>query len=449
MDRTVTISDLQAFIEQCDPQRPLEPGDPLYVPLDEGQPVRGSDGRSCIDELARSVLLRGPMTATCQLFTGFFGTGKTTELRRLAARLTDDKLTPTHVVLIDFEDYLDIFTPISITDVLRVLAYALDREATVAEGGDPKQPPGYVRRLYDFLTRTGVELKEIGFEQYGASFMLEFRNNPTFHEKMEAALARGFQAFAGEARDVISEAIVRLRRATHAARIVVIGDGLEKLQPLRAEDRPRVEESVESVFVQNASWLRLPSCHAIYTFPLWLRFRAAPFGTLYDRDPQVLPMVKIADPAGHEYAPGVEKLTDIIRRRLYLRAVFGDAPQRTLTPLIAASGGYPRDLLRLVRELLYTANAFPVTPKDVELVIRRIAEAYALVVRDPDLDMLVEVARTHAVPRGDAARVARFGQLLAQWLVLAYRNGDEWYDLHPLVRRAPVVKQRLEEPPAP
>jgi signal recognition particle GTPase len=50
------------------------------------------------------VLLRDPTTSTCQLFTGFAGTGKTTELRRLAERLRNDKQSPTHVVLIDFEE---------------------------------------------------------------------------------------------------------------------------------------------------------------------------------------------------------------------------------------------------------------------------------------------------------------------------------------------------------
>lgn len=447
---TIALHELQAFIERCDPQRALYPGDPMYVPLDEGQPVRGSDGRSCIDALAQTVRLRDPMRgATCQLFTGFPGSGKTTELRLLAARLREDKVTPTHVVLIDFEEYLDIFTPLSITDVLRVLAYALDREATVEEGGDPKAPPGYVKRLIELLTRTDVELKELGFDLDPASLMLELKNNPSFHQKMEEVLARRFQAFAEEARDVIGEATVRLRRATHAQRIVIIVDGLEKLTPLRPEDRSRMEESVEAVFVQHAAWLRIPSCHTIYTFPIWLRFRAAPLGTLYDRDPQVLPMVKIAEPDGTVYRAGVEKLTDMVSRRLDLRAVFGDASAETLDALRRNSGGYPRDLLRLVREVLYDARSFPVTTADVERVLNRASHAYGLVIRDADLDVLTEVARTHTVPRGDAARIAHFGGLLQQWLILAYRNGDEWYHIHPLVRRAPAVARHLAARPAP
>ena len=52
---------------------------------------------------------------------------------------------------------------------------------------------------------------------------------------------------------------------------------------------------------------------------------------------------------------------------------------------------------------------------------------------------------THALPQQDAEQVAAFGRLLERWLVLAYRNGDEWYDLHPLVRRAPIVRAHFDE----
>lgn len=43
-----------------------------------------------------------------------------------------------------------------------------------------------------------------------------------------------------------------------------------------------MEASVQTLFVEHASWLRLP-CHAIYTFPLWLRFRTAELDACYDR----------------------------------------------------------------------------------------------------------------------------------------------------------------------
>jgi hypothetical protein len=444
---TVDIREMQLFIRQLDPGRPLDAGDPLYVQLDAGTSVRGGDGWSCIDELERTVVYSDPASRTRQLFTGFPGAGKTTELLRLQARFNANQLAPVHAIYVDFEEYVDRYVPLSITDVLRVLAYALDREATLAEGGDPAQKPGYLLRLYTFLANTNVELQKIGFQQGGASLMLELKNNPTFREQIESALGPRFQKFAREATDTMAEAVVRLRKATGAAQIVVIADGLEKITPLREEERGRVESSVESVFVQHASWLELP-CHVIYTFPLWLRFRAT-LGALYDREPQVLPMVKIAGPDGHRYEPGHEKLATLIGRRADLGKVFGADLEGTLHAVIAASGGYPRDLLRMVRELLWTARTLPVTPKDVERIVGKMADAYGLMIRTPDLDVLAEIAKTHEIPKGDGVKIADFGRLVERWIVLAYRNGKEWYDLHPLVRSTPIVREWLARPSAP
>lgn len=437
---------LQHFVQQCDPMQPLSPGDPRYVDLDGGTPVRGSDGASCVDELAKTILFSEPTIPVCQIFTGFPGSGKTTELLRLKKRLEDSKLVPFHVLVIDFQLYRTDPTPLSIMEVLRVLAYELDREATRAEGGDPDEAPGYVKRFYDFLTTTNIDLKGLSFAQLGPTLMFEPKGNPSFRQKLEDALAQRFQIFARQAQEMMAEAVVRLRKATGAQQIVVLVDGLEKVTPLREEERQSLEGSAETVFVEHAARLRLP-CHVVYTFPVWLRFRAPQLDGLFDRPARILPMVKVSDPNGQPYAPGYAKLTDLVGRRLDLVHIFGTDLEATLHPLIDASGGYTRDLLRMVREVLYDAAAFPVAPSTIERILDRTAEPYAMAIRDLEADILAEVARTHDLPRGDDVRLARFGRLLQNFLVLAYRNGAGWYDLHPLVRRAPIIKSRLATTP--
>jgi hypothetical protein len=346
-------------------------------------------------------------------------------------------------VYVDFEDYLDRYTPASITDVLRILAYALDREATVAEGKDPDAEPGYARRFFEFLKQTDVTLHRLDVHLAGTTVMLEMKNNPTFRQRAEEALAARFQQFATEAAQTMADSVVRLRKAkdVHAERVVVIADGLEKFTPLREEDRDTIEASVESLFVQHARLLRLP-CHVIYTFPLWLRFRVAELGSLYDSQPLVLPMVKTAERGGAMYRPGVEKLCEVVRRRIDVERIFGDGTP-LLTDLVQSSGGYPRDLLRMTREVIVRGEEFPVKPDIVKRVIEDLAREYAVVVRGTHVPMLEEVARTHALPQADAAEVAAFGRLLEKWLVLAYRDEEEWYDLHPLVRRSPLVEAEI------
>jgi hypothetical protein len=442
------LRELQLFVKQCDPQQPLMPGDKRYVNLDEGAPVRGSDTSSAIDEIERTILFSEPTSALCQLFTGFPGSGKTTELRRLKKRLEENKLVPLHVLMVDFSDYRTDPTPLSIIEVLRVLAFELDREATRAEGGDPDKRPGYTKRFYDFLTTTNLEFKGLSFAQLGPTLMLEAKGNPGFRQRLEEALASRFQVFAQEAQEVMSEAVVRIRKATGVAQVVVLIDALEKVTPLQESERALLESSAQTVFVEHAQRLRLP-CHVVYTFPLWLRFRAAQLDGLYDRPALILPMVKVSEQDGSPYAPGYAKLTELVGRRLDLRRIFGASLEATLHPIIAASGGYTRDLLRMVREVLWGARVFPVEPAVVKRIIERTAEGYVVTVRDEDAEILAEVARTHDLPSGDGARIAVFGRLLQSYLVLAYRNGKPWYDLHPLVRGARPLRERLDAKPAP
>lgn len=276
--------------------------------------------------------------------------------------------------------------------------------------------------------------------------MLEFRNNPSFRARAEEAMRSRFQHFAQEARDVMSESIVRIRRAigSKADRLVVIADGLEKFRPIRDEDRSGMENAVEEVFLSHQDLLRIP-CHVVYTFPVWLRFRAAPLGVGYSREPMILPMVKIRDPDGIPFKPGLDKLRALVHQRLSPTApaqVFGEESDALLRPLIDASGGYPRDLLRMVRSLIMDYD-LPLRMSDIDQVIREFKRSYHNTVLGTYASLLAQVARTHSIPNADSTQLALFSHLFEHFLIFAYRNGDEWFDVHPLIRDAPHLKDHI------
>jgi hypothetical protein len=442
---------LQDYIANSNPGIPLKGGEynRLYEPIDQGG--RGQDRRSVMEDLRRTIQrAKNPVEdSTCQLFTGFPGTGKTTELYRLQQHLQSDKQVPTHVVLVDFEEFIDLYAPIAVTDVLRVLAYALDREASMQEAlregkeFDSKRV-GYLKKIFDTVASFDPQIKEIGFEAYGASLMLEIKENGSFRKRVNDALDLRFQVFAKEARDDMTESLERLRRTTHAVRIVIIADSLEKLTYTRDEVREATEVAAETVFVTHSELLRIGT-HVIYTFPFWLRFRTPQICGLYDNEPRILPMVKISTPEGTPYLAGIQALGRLVNKRMPLDKVFGsdDNQKKTLLPLVQASGGYFRDLLRMIREVLHTTDTLPVTPEDCITVIDRLGQTYERALRATDADMLVEIATTHQIPDGDANRVGAFSRLFSHHFVLAYMNGYEWYDVHPLVRRARTMTKRL------
>ncbi len=444
------LPDLQRLVDRFDPEQPLEARSPLYIPFDSAPPVRGS--LPCIEALKRTIMLAGKKPS-CQLFTGFPGTGKTTELRRLEAALHEAPQPAAYAVYIDFEEYIDLYTPPTITDIVRVLAYCLDREAARAEGKDVEATQGYGRRLFGDLARSSSELKELGFEAFGASLMLEFKNNPSFRARAEDAMRSRFQHFVQEARNVMSESIVRIRRAigSKADRLVVIADGLEKFRPIRDEDRSGMESAVEAIFLSHQDLLRIP-CHVVYTFPVWLRFRSTPLGAGYSREPLILPMVKIRERDGTPFKGGTAKLRALVPQRLVPTEptqVSGADPDALLWPLIAASGGYPRDLLRMIRSLIMDYE-LPLRAENIEQVILDLKRSYHNTVLGTYASLLTDVARTQSVPNTDSNQLALFSHLFGHFLIFAYHNGEEWFDVHPLVRDAPHVKDHIKPyPPHP
>ena len=431
---------IQDLVTACDPQKPLLGGSPLYIPLDRNPPVRGD--RACVDLMERTILTS--RDSSCQLFTGFPGTGKSTELRQLEHRMSEAQAPrDAFVLFVNFGEFIQRYQPISTSDVLRVLAYCVSAKADQLE--TRTCPPGesYLRKLLKLVQHSSAkaELKSMSFEALGAKLMLEIRNNPSIYNKIETAIRSRFQSFVDETREVIVDGIKRIQKVIggRAKRFVIIADGLEKLDALVPEERGSIEASVESLFVANGEFLKLP-CHVIYTFPVWLRFRNAQLGAIYDCEPLTLPMVKVHDRQDKAFEPGLDKLYKLISKRLDVPSeIFGKDPERTLRPLLQASGGYPRDALRIVRTLLQREVEYPITPVAIDREIRNLKKHYHDTVLGQYANLLRHVRRTHQLPNDTEQQLRLFGQLFSRFLVLAYRNGEEWFDLHPLVRDAPAL----------
>jgi len=89
---------LAEWIERCEPFQPIDPAnkdEDRYVDLgfveEDGERVklRGDDH---IEQMYDAVRLRGQQS--CQLFSGFSGTGKSTELRRLRQLVEESREDP-------------------------------------------------------------------------------------------------------------------------------------------------------------------------------------------------------------------------------------------------------------------------------------------------------------------------------------------------------------------
>src|SRR5690606_1608219 len=135
--------------------RPLEPDHPWYVPIYAGPASASADP---VQRIARGI--EWTPIESAQLFSGFRGTGKSTELRRLRRLLEQRGFK---VVLCDMKDYLNLSTPVDISDFLISAAGAVS-DALAEDSsllGKDLAERGYWRRAVEFLTRTEVEINAI------------------------------------------------------------------------------------------------------------------------------------------------------------------------------------------------------------------------------------------------------------------------------------------------
>jgi len=416
---------------------PLEPGDDFYEPI--YKPT--SDADEPIDRLQKAI--EWAEVESIQFFSGFRGSGKTTELKRLKKRLEEKGY---FVVMCDALDYVNMSAPIDITDLLLVLAGAFSDRLKGDTGVDVLKE-SYWTRLKNFLTRTNVSLEEVSLSMegdFGADLKFALKNDPSFRKRLQDSLATHLAALKRETYQFFEDAIkaIHSRSSGKPDRpVIFIVDSLEQIRGSLSNEL-EVIHSVESLFSNHIDALRIPYIHLIYTVPPWLKF------LLKQIKVELIPSVRqwSNDPPRTPFDPGNESLRRVLQRRCRGKGIPSDAAQQLFgdpivpagpsgaDPLIAVCGGHFRDLLLLARETLLRANAIPLTKETMDSAIASVRSNF-LPIAGKDALWLDRIARnrhpSHDTP-DDAGRLARF---LDTHVVLYLRtNGDEWYDVHPLVR---------------
>lgn len=425
----------------------IGPDDPRY------QPVYQLPGIEDPAELMyEHIEYAGPESV--QMFSGFRGSGKTTELFRLKKHLEDQG----YVVLYgDAQAYLNLSGPIDISDLLIVLAGAfsdaLERELKIDIGGE-----SYWTRLVNYLMETNVEVKEIGIKteaagplawlggiKTGADLKLALSTTPSFREKLQQRLANHLGELKNQLNHFIEDGIKAIRKARgENARVVFLFDSLEQIRGSLSNELA-VIRSVETLFANHLKKLDLPYVHVVYTVPPWLQFVMPNMASI-----TLLPSIKQweNDDVRTSYEPGCEALRALVRKR------FGDdgfteffGQPNKADHLIGVCGGHFRDLLMLLRETVVRAKSLPVSDLAIRRAIQKVRGNFLpIAIEDAIWLDQIEKLRTTALPSNkpeDAGRLTRF---LDTHFVLYLTNGEEWYDIHPLIRGevAKIVKRHEE-----
>lgn len=420
---------IKKIYNNCNPDNPVGPDNAYNVDIDkEPGHVRG---RSWAENLAKTIAYSDDKPV-CMLFSGLPGSGKSTELLRLTALLTDRDYLP---VYINAEDLLDLNNPVEEPEILNALLYATERVVLEASGRDPESAlqESYFSRFWHWLTTTEVELSKIeaNIGSFG-KFVTEIKTQPSFRQQVNRAICNNLSSYLKQVRDAVI--LYQDEAKRHAANgLVILFDSLEKLRGL-STNWEEVLASAERVFGGGASNLRLP-VHVLYTVPPALM-------TKVQVEDEFIPMIKVRDPDGNPWPDGIAAARQILSRRVpepAMREILGEQDfEARLTQLITWTGGHPRQLLQLFRKLLL-ADLFPVTDRDFERTLNGLRDEYRMVIPADSFAWLARVARDKYLTLETDDHRHTADNMLRNSVILRYENAARWFDLHPSVYKIPGV----------
>lgn len=419
----------------------LQPGAlDVSVPADQARYVALADaGRGAVDNLLVTIDLSSDTTT--QLLAGPAGAGKTTELNRLRGHLGAHGY---EAVVVDITRYLSEVSEVQITEFL--VALAVGAHDRLVAPGDARRP-GFVARLGELLRRlnlnldiAGVRTKlsatgiEVGVPGSGVSLDLarELKESQPFVDQLRARLSN----YLPQLHDEVAAFLRALLPENDCAGSVVMIDGLEKLSGTGGDDAA-VQQSVEILFAGHAEHLRFASHHLIYTVPSILPF-VRPGPLPYDgRSFVPVPHVRSRGGDEAEVAGTIAQLRELVGRRVPVERVFGETA--LLDTVIQASGGHLRDVLYIVRELVKIVAKLslplPVSASHVTDAVNEVAREYAeTTVEQAEFIRVVATGDGECQPTDQ--QVPLMGQLLRSQMLLSHTNGSQWYEVHPLARRA-------------
>lgn len=469
--------DLWEVARRLKHDEPLDAGDPRWVDTSPGRILGHERLYRSLGVDARTWTLRIDRARHCSLFSGHRGTGKSTELRRMAAQLHGPDLF--HVLFMDILREPPGGGRLQTHDIClglcRRLLVEMEQEglALVGDGtrametwfqNQPQQPPGRSGPI-------GTEARLGGSDGHGAGPILDewitwSRSGVAGREAVARVFGDGFDGFADAFNRLLSMARRRLKEEGMGRDLLFVLDGTDRLDGedgrsfFAGQSHPL--RRLDGIFVHCAPVQPIRPPGGVQ--PLFDHVvRLAPL-TLHEKFDPGSPSLPVRVQGAHEAqrrAPSqprfelgpipIPSAYDVMRRMILQRAparFFDPDPVETghwslLDRLVGASGGHPRDLMRLLDHAFGHATRERFDGEAVTAAIRSLAGEYRGILEADDYRLLAEIDRggPRCTPHGEAS-----SRLLGNLALLEY-DGD-WWQSHPVIRTLPAYRAALERVPA-
>jgi len=352
-------------------------------------------------------------------FSGHRGCGKSTELLHLMANPgIQKKYWPINFSIREEADIIDL----DFRDILLAIGSRMFRDYRKAGGKLPEQ---LLKELNSWRGKVEEEVKTIhsgrtAFE-IGAGIDAFFTNTGLKMKLEPATRAELRQVFEKDITgliSVINNIATAIYSKEHRIPLILIDD----------LDKPNLEEA-RAIFHDRRNIMMQPNCAIIYTVSSAL-FYTKEFEAIRDQA-IFLPNIKLHPHRQPEVKDRDGYIT--LRRFVHVRIDPNLVDSLALEEAILNSGGVFREMARVMRTAIGRSRrrkAAKVDINDVEWATTEIRNEYRRILDKEDIEILKKVQQQNRLEYDE--RLRPLLQLLA---VLEYRNGENWCDIHPVLRR--------------
>jgi len=359
------------------------------------------------------------------LFSGFRGTGKTTELSRLSMALQDEFF----VVYFHAVRSLDI---LNVDYVQIIFALALEIYKSAVES-HLKLSRSLVEEISDLVTIVGVEEEK---KRDGEILTSAELNAQIVKLTGTLGLARSrAQTVTKRLEPRFSDLLERLNSL-----IAEVGKKSKKRVLIIVEDLDKmVYKEQRDLFLRYGEALYSPECHMVYVVTPPLLYEHSTNAPRYSVSNYfLLPHFPVIKRNGELDYGGIQLLKEIVVKRVG-EGVFSE---KALDHIAVNSGGNVRELLVLARDSVLEAlmeNAQQVEQRHAKLAVARLRNTLFHLLDQQMFDLLATLVKTGQIPRTETVI-----RLLHSLVILESQDeAGTWNFVHPCIE--PLIRQHLSD----
>lgn len=352
-------------------------------------------------------------------FSGHRGCGKSTELLHLMSNAEiQKKYWPINFSIREEADIIDL----DFRDVLLAVGGRMFRDYRKSGGQLPEQ---LLKELNSWRGKVEEEVRTISGRplefEFGAAIDAFFVNagmKMKLEPKTRAELRQVFERDITGLIAVINNIATAIYSKEKRIPLILIDD----------LDKPNLEEA-RAIFHNRREIMMQPNCAIVYTVSSAL-FYSKDFDAIRGQA-HFLPNIMLHPPQALDVRDqaGYDTLRSFVQVRMDANLI----DDLALEDAITYSGGVFREMARIMRTAIGRARrrkAGKVESSDVEAAATEIRNEYRRILDKDDIQLLKTVNENNRLEYND--RLRPLLQLLA---LLEYRNGENWCDVHPVLRK--------------